>query len=73
MRVFSGHDYPGADREQSCSSTVGEQRAANKHLKDGTDAQAFIAMRKERDAMLGEPRLLHQSLQVNIRGGRLPA
>lgn len=28
--------------------------------------------RSERDAALGEPRLLHQALQFNIRGGSLP-
>lgn len=29
-------------------------------------------MREERDATLGTPRLMHASLQVNLRGGRLP-
>lgn len=29
-------------------------------------------MKAERDAILSESRLLHQSLQFNIRGGRLP-
>lgn len=28
--------------------------------------------RQERDLGLNEPRILHQALQVNIRGGRLP-
>ena len=45
----------------------------NKHLKAGTLEEEFVAWRKERDGGLGEPRLLHQALQVNIRGGRLPA
>ncbi|EPS98649.1 hypothetical protein FOMPIDRAFT_131337 [Fomitopsis schrenkii] len=53
-------------------STVADQRAANKHLKLGADKADFIAWRKQRDAVLGAPRLLHPSLQVNIRAGRLP-
>ncbi|KAJ6190396.1 hypothetical protein N7519_000417 [Penicillium mononematosum] len=35
--------------------------------------EEFVALRKERDAGLAEPKLLHQSLQINIRAGRLPS
>ncbi|TFY63163.1 hypothetical protein EVJ58_g3417 [Rhodofomes roseus] len=70
-RLFVGHDYP-QNRDQTCWSTVEEQRHANKHLKLGADKSAFIEWRKQRDAVLGAPRLLHPSLQVNIRAGRLP-
>ncbi|PCH43854.1 Metallo-hydrolase/oxidoreductase [Wolfiporia cocos MD-104 SS10] len=70
-RLFVGHDYP-QDRDQTCWSTVEEQRERNKHLKLGTDAETFIKWRKERDAVLGAPKLLHPSLQVNIRAGKLP-
>ncbi|KZT10637.1 Metallo-hydrolase/oxidoreductase [Laetiporus sulphureus 93-53] len=70
-RLFVGHDYP-QDRDQTCWSTVEEQRERNKHLKVGTDAEMFIEWRKQRDAVLGAPRLLHPSLQVNIRAGKLP-
>lgn len=52
--------------------TVREHKELNKHLKDDVAEDDFVAMRRERDAQLGEPRLLHQSLQVNIRAGRLP-
>ncbi|TFK23384.1 Metallo-hydrolase/oxidoreductase [Coprinopsis marcescibilis] len=41
----------------------------------GTDEEAlnaFIEWRGQRDKTLGAPRLLHPSLQVNIRAGRLP-
>lgn len=71
-RIFSGHDYPGAEREHSCSSTVAEQKAYNKHLREGTRSEEFERMREERDRGMGEPRLLYQSLQVNIRAGHLP-
>ncbi|KAI0743607.1 Metallo-hydrolase/oxidoreductase [Daedaleopsis nitida] len=70
-RLFVGHDYP-PNRDQASFSTVAKQRAQNKHVKVGTDAATFIKWRKERDAVLGAPRLLHPSLQVNIRAGRLP-
>ncbi|KAI0958440.1 hypothetical protein AcV7_004263 [Taiwanofungus camphoratus] len=70
-RLFVGHDYP-QNRDQTCWSTVADQRERNKHLKLGTDADMFIKWRKERDAVLGAPRLLHPSLQVNIRAGKLP-
>ncbi|KAL7410967.1 Metallo-hydrolase/oxidoreductase [Mrakia frigida] len=71
-RIFSGHDYPGEDRSKSCFSTVADQKMANLHLKDGVEEAEFLKMRKERDSSLAVPRLLHASLQVNLRGGRLP-
>ncbi|KAI0081902.1 Metallo-hydrolase/oxidoreductase [Panus rudis PR-1116 ss-1] len=73
-RLFAGHDYPPTTtrENQTCSSTIGEQRSLNIHCKEGTPPEQFIAWRKERDAKLGAPRLLHPSLQVNIRAGMLP-
>ncbi|GAA5851814.1 hypothetical protein JCM8547_000065 [Rhodosporidiobolus lusitaniae] len=71
-RLFSGHHYPSATEENVCSATVAEQRELNKHLKEGVKEEEYVRMREERDRELSEPRLLHQSLQVNIRGGRLP-
>jgi hypothetical protein len=68
----SGHDYP-ANRDKSCYSTVADQLAHNKHV-GGPEANldAFVVMRSQRDAGLGAPKLLHPSLQVNLRGGRMP-
>ncbi|KAJ4011015.1 hypothetical protein NW752_007448 [Fusarium irregulare] len=72
-KIWVGHDYPpdGRHGPVPCVS-VDEQRQENKHLKDNITEQDFIAMRKERDEKLAEPKLLHQSLQINIRGGKLP-
>lgn len=39
---------------------------------DGIAKDDFVSMREERDATLKAPRLLHQSLQMNVRGGKLP-
>lgn len=70
VRIYSGHDYPGEHREQNCCATVGDQRASNVHVCNGREA--FLKFRTARDKMLGAPKLLHPSLQVNIRAGRLP-
>jgi hypothetical protein len=52
--------------------TVHDHRELNKHLKDGISEEQFVALRQERDAGLAAPKLLHQSLQINIRAGKLP-
>ncbi|OJD32618.1 metallo-beta-lactamase domain protein [Diplodia corticola] len=73
VKIWTGHDYPPEGRTEPISCvTVRDHRIQNKHLKDGVTHDAFVAQRKERDAQLAAPRLLHQSLQVNIRGGHLP-
>lgn len=51
---------------------MGHHRERNRYLKDGVSEMEFVAMRVKRDQELAEPRLLHPSLQTNIRGGRLP-
>ena len=52
--------------------TVAEHRERNKHLRDSVTEQDFVDLRKQRDATLAEPRLLHPSLQMNLRAGKLP-
>ncbi|KAJ5295094.1 hypothetical protein PENANT_c035G06951 [Penicillium antarcticum] len=72
--LYTGHDYPPEDsgRDPMPYVTVAEQRERNKHVKGGTKQEEFVAWRRARDSVLKNPRLLHQALQVNIRGGRLP-
>ena len=70
--VFVGHDYAPNGREPAFFSTVGEQKAANSHLRGGVSEADFTALRDKRDATLPLPRLMLYALQVNIRGGRLP-
>ncbi|KGM51560.1 hypothetical protein N792_10590 [Lysobacter concretionis Ko07 = DSM 16239] len=67
------HDYPPAGRERRASVSVGESRRDNRMLDGDTTLEAFHAARSARDAGLPAPNLLYPSLQVNIRGGRLPA
>jgi glyoxylase-like metal-dependent hydrolase (beta-lactamase superfamily II) len=72
-RIFVGHDYkaPGRD-EFAWETTVGEQKALNVHIGEGRPMEEFVAMREERDAKLGMPRLILPSLQTNMRAGHMP-
>ncbi len=71
-RIFLGHDYPPATRGLLFETTVGEQKLKNKHVKADTTEEEFVAFRTKRDAELTMPRLIFQSLNVNLAGGRLP-
>jgi len=71
-RVFVCHDYPQGDAEPRCETTIGEQRSANVHVRDGIGEEAFVQMRTTRDATLDVPGLILPSVQINIRAGRFP-
>lgn len=71
-RMFVCHDYPPPGREAMWETTVAAQRANNIHVRDGITEEAFVAMRKARDATLEVPTLILPSIQVNVRAGRLP-
>ncbi len=67
------HDYPPAGRDERSCVTVGESKRDNKMLSGSDTADSFANKRHSRDAELPAPNLLYPSLQVNIRGGALPA
>lgn len=72
-KIWTGHDYPPEGRGEPVPfMTVREHREQNKHVRSGMTEEKFVEVRKERDTKLTAPRLLHQSLQINVRGGRLP-
>jgi glyoxylase-like metal-dependent hydrolase (beta-lactamase superfamily II) len=72
-RIFVCHDYKAPGREDyAWESTVGEQKARNVHVGGGKTREAFVAMRRARDATLGMPKLIVPSLQVNMRAGHMP-
>ncbi len=71
-RLFTGHDYRPGGRDALWESTVAQQRAENEHLVKARSEEEFVALRKARDRTLPMPKLILHSLQVNIRGGRLP-
>lgn len=71
-RVFTCHDYQPDGRALRFESTIGEQKRTNVQLMAKTTRDEFVSFRNSRDATLASPRLLHQSVQVNIDAGHLP-
>jgi glyoxylase-like metal-dependent hydrolase (beta-lactamase superfamily II) len=73
-RLFMCHDYKAPGREEyRWETNVAEQRRANIHARDSVSEAEFVALREARDKTLSMPKLLIPSVQVNIRGGSLPA
>ena len=71
-QVFVGHDYQPGGRELAYETTVAKCKENNKQLRRDTTREEFVQWRKDRDAKLRPPRLLWQSLQVNMVAGALP-
>lgn len=71
-RIFVCHDYQPGGRELRYETTVGEEKRHNVALNGSTTREQFVAFRNRRDAELPAPKLLFQSVQVNIDAGRLP-
>ncbi|WP_405401742.1 MBL fold metallo-hydrolase [Paracoccus sp. Ld10] len=72
-RLFVGHDYGTDDRDEpQWEATVAHHRATNRHVRDGTRREDWIALRDARDATLPLPDRIMAALQINLRGGRLP-
>ena len=71
-RVFVGHDYQPGGRALRYETTVGASKRSNIQLRAETSKETYVKFRKERDATLTPPRLLFQSVLVNINAGILP-
>ncbi|WP_417842847.1 MBL fold metallo-hydrolase [Thalassospira sp.] len=72
-RMFMCHDYKASGRDEYCwETTVATERANNIHLNEDVTEEEFVRMRTDRDAILGMPRLILPSVQVNMRAGELP-
>lgn len=72
-RVFLCHDYKAPGRDAfAWEATIGAQRRNNIHVHEGVSQAQFVALREARDRTLDMPRLILPSVQVNMRGGRLP-
>jgi len=71
-RVFTGHDYQPGGRAVQWESTIGEEKAHNIQLKGNTSEDEFVQFREQRDAKLAAPKLIYQSILVNIEAGHLP-
>ena len=70
--IFFCHDYPPSTREVTCSTTVGEQKKKNIHVKTSISEDEFVKIRENRDKTLNMPKLIIPSIQVNMRAGNLP-
>lgn len=71
-RVFVGHDYQPGGRVLEFETTILACKTGNKQLKSDTPKEDFLKFRMERDAQLNLPKLIFQSVQLNIRAGALP-
>ncbi len=71
-RIFVGHDYQPGGREVQWQTTVGAQKNGNVALRAQTSEAEFVSFREKRDATLAAPKLLFQSVQVNVDAGHLP-
>ena len=71
-RLFMCHDYGPNGRNIAWETSVGDERDHNIHVRDGVGEDEFVRTREARDKTLSMPKLIIPSLQVNIRGGRLP-
>ena len=72
-RVFLCHDYKTPNRDEyAWETTMLAERAGNVHVHEGVSEETFVEMRTRRDAMLEMPKLILPSIQINMRGGRMP-
>lgn len=72
-RVFLCHDYKAPNREEYVwETTMLAERTGNVHVHEGVGEDQFVEMRTQRDATLSMPKLILPSIQVNMRGGRMP-
>lgn len=71
-RIFVGHDYQPGGRELAWETTVAAEKQNNIQLKASTSEADFVQFRAARDKQLAAPKLLFQSVQVNIDAGQMP-
>ncbi len=71
-RIFVGHDYQPGGRELAFETTIGSSKADNYQLTADMALGSFRDARTTRDAALPPPKLIFQSVQINIAAGHLP-
>ena len=71
-KVYVGHDYQPGGRELKYETTIGESKRENIQLKASTSESEFVSFRESRDKTLSAPKLLLQSIQLNINSGKIP-
>jgi len=71
-KVFPGHDYPDENRSLQFFTTIGESKMTNVDLPATRSEEDYVLYMQERDGKLQLPRLIYQSVQVNLTAGQLP-
>ena len=72
IKAFVGHDYQLGGRGLAYETTIVDQRMSNVHVRQDTQVDDFVKLRRERDKTLSPPALLFQSVQINIDAGAMP-
>ncbi len=70
--TYVGHDYMPGGRELKYYASIAEQKKGNVHVRATTTRDGFVSLKQASDEKKAAPRLLFQSVQVNIDAGRLP-
>jgi glyoxylase-like metal-dependent hydrolase (beta-lactamase superfamily II) len=68
-KVYVGHDYQPGGRQLAYETTIAEEKEKNIQLPEGRSQAEFVEFRSKRDATLTLPKLIFQSVQVNINAG----
>lgn len=68
--VFVGHNYPKQDNNPQFKTSIKDLKENNIHIKTNTKVEDFLSFRELRDKTLSTPKLLFQSIQINIRAGK---
>ncbi len=71
-KVFVGHDYPPDNRDVCHQTTIRDSKARNVDLPSSMTEEDFVAYAENRDSRLPPPRLLFESIQININAGIMP-
>ena len=69
-KLYTGHDYP-KNRDLQFLSTVKQQKEGNIMVGGNIAKKDFVVKRNAKDKNLAPPKLLQQSLKVNIFAGKL--
>ncbi|CAI7659259.1 unnamed protein product [Penicillium glandicola] len=69
-RLYTGRDYPPSNEHTARDPLPYEKN--NKHIKNDSNEDDFVKWRTERDKEMPEPSLVHQAMQVSVRGGKMP-
>ncbi|VAW67500.1 MBL-fold metallo-hydrolase superfamily [hydrothermal vent metagenome] len=70
-KVYPAHDYPQG-RELLTFTTIGESKLSNVDLPASRSEDDYVHFMQERDSKLSLPKLIYQSVQVNLTAGKLP-